>query len=777
MNFIQNIIRTILIVLGFVMGTSMQSCVDEKIVEDTPGQGDSEEVTSDALTFYIDAGSSFATRYSEDNTVEAYEDYINTNASSTSVRVFFFDKDGNFIFKAVSASERIIEPVEVSDERKLYKVTVQIGGYTDDEGKSIAKEIRDKLRDEKFKVAFLINWPNNNRPSWYYKNSILNPDKSALKTLNDLHHVTKRDENYKNYFSYLIANDSVSDHRNWVQERKTTEEYYVEGRTPDDIEIKSNDDADSWLRKNWDPLWDYQFQNNEKNKPVYRLYTNLWQLWNFGGSAYDKTHILSYDNLWDSGAFSDKWISRNANTFNNSDDWFGYKNGFWFTGKTTFENDGLTLIQKQKTENNNAETYLRTTLLNDNYGIIMPQADDIRYDSNNNQYIYYSDTDRVQAYGSLMFTAQNSGHLRIKYSSLDSREAKLNIQRSSNFIEEFSTTSTTPVDLGSLEIKITGNPEPIFIYNPGSNQVVVYAIEFISDIYLYESNREGVKPSKQSIPMFGVQEYDALGTWKNGETVDLKDKTPVSLIRSVAKVEVFLPDKAKHIYMRSMNRKGDCETMDVNTSTSVSWAEDHLDSDCEWFIIKDYTPWISNGNSQQYEQWYKWFYGTWTSWKNWNDVPSGQGTYPRIFNPHIERSDFCEFIYVGEQNGSHKYILYVPDKCIADPNDAGTFDSAPKIAHIEYRYDVEGASNNLDDNNCYRIYFTDYTKNQTLTDITDPNKYDEYERDTNNLKDLWPIMRNHIYRFVVKHNDGQNVPQVINARVNPWGYEGNEEGW
>lgn len=210
-------------------------------------------------------------------------------------------------------------------------------------------------------------------------------------------------------------------------------------------------------------------------------------------------------------------------------------------------------------------------------------------------------------------------------------------------------------------------------------------------------------------------------------------------------------------------------------------------------------------------------------WDGINDV-SSELKPPHIFNPYIYRSDFVNFLktgdsFVGEAH-YNRYVLYVPEKNIDDPTVVGNLSSAPKVLHVEYRFvpekksvgsveDIVGIANggngmatpivdsfenseyNLDDNDCFRIYFTNYGSNQTgsngpvNTEFQDGSewysvRYDEYEqgKDLSNqseremaakrLENHWPIMRNHIYKMYVGGSSPEN-PQV-HVQVTDWGH-------
>ena len=117
--------------------------------------------------------------------------------------------------------------------------------------------------------------------------------------------------------------------------------------------------------------------------------------------------------------------------------------------------------------------------------------------------------------------------------------------------------------------------------------------------------------------------------------------------------------------------------------------------------------------------------------------------------------------------------MYIPERNIDDPNYPGVTESIPKVAHIEFRYkDNSIVEHNLDDNNCFRVYFTNYNTNTKLRAVTEGVKlgtmtYEhDFEKDREALRELYPIMRNHIYQFYMK--SGSPVSE-FDVKVTDWG--------
>lgn len=506
---------------------------------------DTETSDTNTLAFYVNARSAFQTRAIA-NGVEDYEDDVNLST----LKVLFFDANGNFIFDATDSQKEEEIRIEGEETRTYVKVTVQIGNITDGaEGNqtSLAKQIHDLLCQNKFKIAVLANWPQT--PSWTYANSVLNTDKSELKTIEDLHFMVASYDN-TTQFDYVVESGKMPVYMSWI-------------------------DAD--------------------------------------GTA--------------------------------------------------------------------------------------------------------------------------------------------------------------------------------------------------------------VKPTlAQGIPMYGVQEFEPIGVWINGDTIVLDPKPAnsdngnsddsndgnrdidgditvkqveaISLIRSVAKVEIYFNVKpaTNNVSIINSNVKAYCEPVDVKTSTSVSWVKDHVNDNCEWFNIQEYGIW--NGtDAASYSAWFKGLYGSWSDWKEGFTIPSSgswvkseTNLYPRIYHPHVESGTTGKFMYAGVQNGWYKYVLYMPEKNIADP-EGGSSDFTPKAAYIEYSYD---------DLKFHRIYFSNYNSednsvawNEDLINVGKSGakyaSYKAYEADADNFKKHWPIMRNHVYRYMVSKRDeneqGEDIDLILNVRINPWGYNTEEEVW
>ena len=352
---------------------------------------------------------------------------------------------------------------------------------------------------------------------------------------------------------------------------------------------------------------------------------------------------------------------------------------------------------------------------------------------------------------------------------------------------------------GTNSDNVPGDPVNVKIYAIDAT-IKIHQIEYIEDKYLYESDREAILPTKEyAIPMYGVQEFGAIGenlvpgqmfnmsssyaglndyiyeyNEETGEYTNTMQKykpKKIYLLRSLAKVELLLPSNVepKHVYMRFINRYNRCEPMDVSMPTNEAWY--NIDKEAKYLTekgrffdtnTKDIYDNNSNDGYALYRNELAWFYGAWTQWKlnkaddsdewegwDWNGqnisvqpAEEGQFDYPRIFNTRISRSNYAHMIKSGTRNGKTRYLIYVPDKSVADPNTRGRLYDTPKIAHIELRTSNENEEN-LDDNDCYRIYFA----NTQPPPQAPGNRYDTAEEKY--INNFLPVVRNHIYRFNV----------------------------
>lgn len=795
--------KHIIYILATVLSiVALTGCHDDKF--DTPTFSD-EEAEGIDISFIVGLGQEGGTRATyKEGSVDNYID-------PSTVQVLFLDKNGNFLFQPSS-----FEMTPTPDNNGQWYLTVHLNNTITGEGEaSILSNIKSQLEKEPFKIALLANWREKEESeayklNWGWSNSSINPSVSAenKKTINDLHHLVYDDyyANRNKAYKFIMDGDSkMGLNSEWVRMRDITgkemngNDAWHAGKNPEG-NFSNTESANAWIKKNWDPSKD-NLDATVRDHKIYRHYRRLWQLWNFGGSF--TGNEITYSKL---GAtkFEEEWKARNGDKFavsvaESPDDYWCYYNNHRI--KNGQSNDGLTVVSTQNKITGKDNEYVRSYkgtnesgAFSGYCGLVLPEmthstnALEDYHPENPSKHKPWIKTSSSEAVEYIKFEAPGTGTLRLLFSSYDENPVSIVVQRGANWemtfktegrdIKEIGKKDSNSTNLGltyplydsksGYQIKLTSGPEPIIIYSL-EGSAIIYAIEFVCDDYLAGTDREGIMPTTNyPIPMYGVQEFPKIENWGSQKVLNISQTGKfISLIRSLAKVELYLPvgKEYSHIYLRSMNRKARCEPMDVESSTGDLWKlHEDGETNCEWFRIQSYGSGYKESN---FESWYGWFYGSWSSWgwsslkeKAWEIEP------PHLFNPDVQRSDFCHFIKDNEYNDGlyHRYFLYVPDKGISDPNSENDLTSSPKVCHIEYR-DSE-MSEYLDDNNCYRIYFTDYTSNTAIRTVAKDKFENGYENNAENLKQHWPIMRNHIYRFYV---GAGNTPQEIRVKVSEWG--------
>lgn len=386
-----------------------------------------------------------------------------------------------------------------------------------------------------------------------------------------------------------------------------------------------------------------------------------------------------------------------------------------------------------------------------------------------------------------------------------------------------------------IEIPATINERPMyaFIYALGDNStsLKLYEIEYIKAEHLYDVDRDGIMPDKNNpIPMYGIQDFDPIGEyWTPGELFNLSafnglhperkyNYKWISLLRSVAKVELkiakapFNWKQPQYVYMRSMNQTARLNPIDVLTPTDQIWYGDAehniVGIEQETSNIQAYGPMFQGREAENkianklefFRNRLAWFYGIWThpivgisssaenaaSGKKWdwnhstdeninisydNSIPS-----PRVFNPHINRSDYTHFYCDRDREDDDYwyYTLYMPEKHMTDANKASDLTSKPKCLHIEMRWEGVNDDSGLDDNASYRIYFANTDLGGTPSGFYDRDGYENvtgnYEEDLANLRTFYPIVRNHVYEVTVKGINrgdvGLNVRRAAERKPN-----------
>ena len=620
---------------------------------------------------------------------------------------------------------------------------------------------------------------------------------------------------------------------------------WVKFNDPNKFDTKKS--ARNWIRNHWNPDLKYNrtvASDNEGGNYQYQRFTDLWFLWNFGGNATDNAY--GYGNApGNTYSMTDDtkiaWEKRNGSKLRS---WIGQTDKADLsdldrvnTGET---GDRNYLGFKNFSQGTKAKAIYRPVSGSTNYeyGVWLPRLLG-RGSQGNGNYEKVGNNQEEDQEGAFTFVARATGTLYITGKKVNPLNGETN-ERAAKLIaqigytttkEEFSFTKTDQVETIKKKISITGDERVVYLFNGSDhtsendidkyNNVEIYQIEFIQDEYLYTTDRSGVVPStEQPIAMYGIQRFEKLEQhWEKGTSFDLSgtsvdsdsngDATMlygyknVMLLRSVAKIELQIPSSLKpdFVYLRSVNRKARWEPVDISTNTSEIWKDYTANSmshpsACEWFTIKEQQNFFNNSTADaptqldNYKKKLAWYYGAWSK-DNGNTV-NGQTIYnpyildfPRLMNAVIERSDFVEFIKAPSVDQLYdRYVLYVGEKYVDDPNDVGNKTvknkgmeaSRPKICHIEFRLGDEATiqHTNLDDNNCVRIYMIEggvkngftptFQKNEETGEYNDWEH--TYEQDVEKLKGHWPIMRNHVYSFKVI--DVNNLMPLVDLKVLPW---------
>ena len=758
------------------------SCVDERILED---KGESGVIDGDKsyLEFTINLSSltrDASAASSEIASFEKYEDYIDPN----NIYILFYYADEN----DPNTYDTLIQAFSTKDERDNLTF-IPIESSTDKTTKEwyIRIPVEDfdgdfatAIRTKDFKIAVLANW------SWEnvdISDGFYNFEKDSHIKL--LHHITAlnkepyydHDENKEeegdrtNLYGFLYDNyrGAMGDFQDWV----------ING-------FRNKDIALSHIEDNYSPGEDLDI-----NGITYR---DLRFLYNFAEISKENS---GYD-------FSDKSIKK----------WLS-NNKLGDLGDIT-KKAGPLSFSVYKGDEDTKKAYVTKS---DSYvaGVVLPVGKyEVSYTGSGE-----NKTTNYIAENVFKLNLQASGKLRITWGSLDASNAKLTIDHRNNIddttVKDSNSAETSDKKTSTFDYGIDSATEYVYIYC-SQGTAVIYEIDYVEDDHLYQSNRLGKKlgmgTNEVLIPMYGIQKFGKLNdVWKEGSVFGLSnfnkitpsyDTKKISMLRSVAKVELKLPMSADespyhHVFLRVLNRTGRSEPVDVSTPTDEIW-KDHIASttgdhskECEWFTLRNFAE--NNGlfykNAKPYREMLAWYYG------NWADANGKLGEIqkainsesPHIMNPMINRSDYAQFIYTGDDGMYRRYVLYVPEKFIDDPNnisqktqnnkkvDRDYAAENPKVCHIEFRVKNDNFLN-LDDNNHYRIYFIEGGYNTELNNKYIP-KFTEtkdgstnqtwenmYEQEIDNLKKHWPILRNHVYSFTVTDDNSRVL--VVNLKVLPW---------
>ena len=233
----------------------------------------------------------------------------------------------------------------------------------------------------------------------------------------------------------------------------------------------------------------------------------------------------------------------------------------------------------------------------------------------------------------------------------------------------------------------------------------------VRDPYGWGYRKSRLPSTDEPIPMYGIQEFEPLTTWKKGTTIDLsreadgdrKADKPISLLRSVVKLELLVPKgfgvNGEHdVVLFYGNWFTRCEPMDVWTPTDQIWKSDHgstsswSEGDCEWKKIWDYGPIAKNGLSDNasdgvldYKKRMSWIYGLWRKKKGWSFGTTVNtyfddtyklittdeqidATFPHVFNPCVQRIQrvYIDVTYTDDEYDH--YVVYCGERNVNDPS-------------------------------------------------------------------------------------------------------------
>ena len=334
------------------------------------------------------------------------------------------------------------------------------------------------------------------------------------------------------------------------------------------------------------------------------------------------------------------------------------------------------------------------------------------------------------------------------------------------------------------------------------------------------SYRYFVAPSQDHpIPMYGIQSFSKIDAdqWPKGTPFNLSEivegsgeeaykfKT-ISLLRSVVRLELVLPNEADWVAIYYPNVYARCEPMNVWDPTDEIWeknAHEHKSNQpdgCEWYNIRKYGAVTRSSEGKyhkdakdldteqesvkHYQKRMSWFYGAWKDyspdgetypWQEklqplqpFDNCQDGDAApdYPQIFNSCVQRvtAAICpkELGYIGS-DGLWHYVVYVGERNINDPsnitrmgaNDPG----APTICYWQFRYQGSSYSIGLaysEENSEGTV--RSYKSGSESTPKHDMGGDGSYEQAVQNGTTSttitttampWPLLRNHVYRINV----------------------------
>lgn len=726
-----------------------------------------------------------------------------------------YDDDDNFVvvdpnnplkdyFLFESTSRWVTQLPYDEDNTLRYRLTVPVYQIGDEESeyREHWATIRKYLRDYDFKVAILANHPNENTFRWGVENSVLSAKdidnlkgESKIKTINDIHHsvadytyAENTSGNRKDAYQMLVDSEHKIDGTGTMGPFSgcVINRSSLYGDALGGV-FSTKETAKVWIRDYWIPdlIYNEDTDPDIEYKTLYHNYRHIWSYWNFGGAAADNG--LPYSDKSKLNPHLNDWEVRNGKLLR---EWHleALNNGGVITKDLSTKSTANAKYDGSMplTFHPSSSTAVITQGTNGKrfYGVKIPKLSSTPS----------KDTDK----DCFIFNVNGAGTATVRYigSATDEISIKLDTQTKTPTATKKTINGVTVYE-AYVDLDQINEPGLGFVYS--TKGTTVLDVEYTQDRYLYLTDREGILPSSDHpIPMYGVQKFDRLeGWWDEGASFDLTNggqsidgveynaKT-ISLLRAVAKIELLIPKSIgvpKHVYLHSLNSTARCEPMDVATPTDLLW-KDH-NKGCEWTLVQSHGTFLSGTNyeTNEYKKKLAWYHGNWLEWgwnfnnyTQWKPNYDADGPFPRIFNPYISRSDCAAFIDISDyfNDQYYHYLFYMGENTIDASSSYNGAGGSIMIPHIEIRFDERYASTskvkthsdlNLMDGNSYHIYFTDKgiasgARDANGASIIPSGSYrTQYENKVEYLKEHWPIMRNHVYRFTVQDAtaDGMNI--------------------
>ena len=813
MKLISKHISLLLVCVSLILGFG--ACVDTLDFEDAQGPTFFEDGEG-GLVFAVNAtrGGFGGTH---DKELSQAEEEIVINPEN--FHVVLFSREGEV--KQVWANQELTEFTTYDPDMKIdvTKYLVKIPRH------DISDENVKYIRENEFKLAVFANW--DGYPDFETEpNKVIDANGIDRNNIFYISHC-RVDNSYQSggvdgqlddskVFSFITGKGSkMGIAQEWVCDRfKDDNEADAAIRASYNL----NDDGTGYFVSNKKPV----LTNSQGESTVYNsmddyTYTDLWRVWNFGGSrnlSNDKFYSSTNSNI------RSKWASVN-------DDWYNacfnnyppYNKSLPNT--TTFR--GFSIVSPSS---GNVVTSTRTN--NNTYSITLPSTSRTASQNqtisvNDGAYLHF----KVPADGYLRVKCQantyiGSANLVARRGLLGSTGNSIAVKSSSVSNNSIQTITFDYTNDGNNVVRVTDEPEDLVLYAIGGS-IEIYEIDYIKSRMLQTVDRQMINPASTpegGISMYGIQDFDKvpLDVWPEGTTFNLSRRETthtgsgaqnyhyrtIYLLRSVSKVEVFVPTsifpEPSHMFMRTINRFSRSAPLDVFVPTNIIWDgwdpynrlqynwstvydmkgnghnyEEPQGVDAEANSIRQYGFNYEYGSTDEaeYRRDVAWLFGLWWKeygWK-WNNegitIPNTKPQpYPRVFNTRISRSDYAHMIKGGkvilDGQEYYYYYAYLPEKNITDPNDKGTLGESPKVMRIEMRFADRNTDVNLDDNGCYRIYFMPGGKGQGIDnrgdydDNMEKGNGDDNSIPMQNLHNIYPVMRNHQYRFKITGLDMNN---------------------